>query len=91
MREKEREGGEKRERWEGEKVNEKERQECKLKLARLHNSILYAILSIDNARSCIIHFLLSAQANTDKRVEREREREREREWERFARSPSNMQ
>lgn len=58
-------------------MNEKERQECKLKLARLHNSILYAILSIDNARSCIIHFLLSAQANTDKRVEREREREKE--------------
>lgn len=57
-------------------MNEKERQECKLKLARLHNSILYAILSIDNARSCIIHFLLSAQANTDKRAERERERER---------------
>lgn len=44
---------------------ERERQKCKLKLACLHNSILYAIFSIDNARSCIIHFLLSA-TNTNK-------------------------
>lgn len=47
------------------KERERERQKCKLKLARLHNSILYAIFSIDNARSCIIHFLLSA-TNTNK-------------------------
>lgn len=77
--ERQRVNGKERERERGrEGRRRRKRQECKLKLARLHNSILYAILSIDNARSCIIHFLLSA-ANTDK------------ERGRFARLPSNMQ